>query len=78
MIASTVRRLGRAFAIGKVGVLGLGGRDVADGREQAAVVVPVDPSERLPLDVAHDAPRAEGVDDLGLEEADDAFGQALS
>ena len=65
------------FDIGEVGVLGFGGWDVADGREQASVVVPVDPLERLPLDIAHGAPLAEGVDDLGLEEADDAFGERI-
>ena len=65
------------FDIAEVGVLGLGGWGVADGREQAAVVLPVDPSEGLPLDVAQGAPWAEDVDDLGLEQADDAFGERV-
>ena len=63
------------FVVGVVGGLGLGGRNVADAGEQSAVVVPVDPSAGFPLDVAHGLPRPEGVDDLGLEAADEALCQ---
>ena len=61
----------------EVGLFGLGGGDVSDGGEQSAFVVPVNPSQRLPLDVAQGAPRPESVDDLDLEEAEDAFGERV-
>lgn len=49
------------------------GRDVSDGAEHAAIVVPVDPAEGFPFDLAHGFPRPEAVDDLCLEQADDRF-----
>jgi hypothetical protein len=47
---------------------------VADVREQAAVVEPVDPFERGVFDRLEAAPGAAAVDDLGLEEAVDRLG----
>ena len=43
----------------------------------ARVVIPVDPFQRFPLDLADGFPRAEELDNLGLEEPDDAFGQGI-
>jgi hypothetical protein len=60
-----------------VSLLGLGGRDVADGLEQAARVVPVDPFERGELDLLEAAPRPASADDLGLEEAVDRLGEGF-
>lgn len=44
---------------------------------QAFGVVPVDPFQGFPFDLSHRLPWAEEVDDLGLEQADDAFGQSV-
>ena len=44
------------------------GGDVSDGAEQAAVVIPIDPFQRFPLDVADGFPGAELVDDLRFED----------
>ena len=41
------------------------------------VVIPVDPFEGFPLDFTHRFPWADLIDDLGLEEADDAFGEGI-
>ena len=44
---------------------------------QAGVVIPVDPFQGFPLDLANGFPGAEELDDLGFEQADDAFGQSI-
>ena len=54
------------------------GRDVSAGGEKAAVVIPIDPFKGFPLDFAHRFPRADLVDDLGLEQADDTFYQSVA
>lgn len=56
---------------------GLGGRDVADRAEQAAVVVPVDPVHRGDFDGLQAAPWSPPVDHLGLEQADRGFGEGI-
>ena len=55
--------------IGIVGGFGLGGQDVADGLEQPAVVVAVDPFERGVLDGLKRSPWPVPPDDLSLLEA---------
>ena len=55
--------------VGIVGGFGLGGQDVADGLEQPAVVVPVDPFERGILDGLKRSPWPVPPDDLSLLEA---------
>ena len=57
---------------------GLWGRDVADQREQVAVVVPVDPLQGGILDRLEGAPRSAPVDYLRLEQAVDRLRRALS
>ena len=52
-------------------------RDVSDRAEKAAVVIPIDPFEGFPFDLAHRFPWADLVDDLGFEQADDTFGQGI-
>jgi len=52
-------------------------RDVSDGAMQTLVVVPVDPFQGFPLDLAHGLPGAEEVDHLGFEQADDALCQGI-
>lgn len=52
-------------------------RDIADGAVQPLRVVPADPFEGFPFDLADRLPRAEEVDDLGLEQSDDAFSQGV-
>ena len=44
---------------------------------QAFGVVPVDPFQGFPFDLSHRLPRPEEVAHLGLEEANDAFGQGV-
>ena len=44
---------------------------------QAGVVIPVDPFQGFPFDLTNRLPGAEELDDLGLEQADDAFGQSI-
>lgn len=56
---------------------GLGGRDMPDGFEQAAVVEPVHPFERGELDGLEVAPRAGASDHLGLEETVDGLGEGV-
>ena len=57
--------------------LGLGGRNVADRLEEAAVVEPVHPFEGGELDGVQRAPGPAAADDLGPEQADDALGQSI-
>jgi len=52
-------------------------RDVADGAVQAGVVVPVDPFHGFPFDLINGLPEAEELDDRGVEQADDAFGEVV-
>lgn len=59
------------------GVLRFGGGDVSDGAVQALGVVPVDPFQGFPFDLCRRFPGTEEVDDLGLEQADDALGQGV-
>jgi len=63
--------------LGIVARFGLGGRDIPDGFEQAAGVEPVDPFEGGELDGFERSPRATLMDDLGLEQADDRFGESI-
>ena len=60
-----------------VGGFGLGGWDVAEGREQAAIVESIDPFEGGELDGLEGASRSALVDDLGLAEAVDGLGQGI-
>jgi hypothetical protein len=73
----SLRRHGAGLQFGVVAFLGLCGRDVADGLEQAAVVVPVDPFERGELDRLEAAPWPASADDLGLEETVDRLGECV-
>jgi hypothetical protein len=63
--------------LGIIACFGLGGRDISDGFEQAAVVEPVDPFERGEFDGLDAAPRSAPVNDLGLVEAVDRFGESV-
>ena len=73
----------RDLKLGVVGGFRLGGRNAADGREQAPVVVPIDPFERGELDALKGAPWTTPMDHFGLEQADetlvqlDAFDKSL-
>ncbi len=57
--------------------LGLCWRAVSDGLKQATVVEPVDPFQGFPLDRISGFPRAQAMDDLGFELADDRFRQGI-
>lgn len=57
--------------------LGLGWRNVPDRAQKAAVVEPVEPFLRLPFHGVRRFPRYQAVDHLGLEDADDRFGQRV-
>ena len=59
------------------GVLHFLRRSVADGAVSPLCVVPVDPLRGFPLDPGHGFPRAEELDDLGPEQANDAFHQGV-
>ena len=59
------------------GVLHFLRRSVAYGAVSPLCVVPVDPLQGFPLDPGHGFPRAEELDDLGPEQADDAFRQGI-
>ncbi len=75
-----VQRLGCIFSSVQVCVeclLCFVRRDVADGAMQAGVVVPVDPFQGFPFDLTNGLPGSEGLDELGLEQADDAFGEGV-
>ena len=60
-----------------VELLELDWRDIADGREQPAVVEPIDPFEGLELHVLEVAPRAALADELCLVKANDRLGQIV-
>ena len=53
------------------------GGPVADGAVSPLCVVPADLLQGFPLDPGHGFPRAEELDDLGPEQADDAFRQGI-
>ena len=57
--------------------LGFGGRDIADGLEEPAIVEPVDPFEGSELDRLEAAPWAAPMDHLGFVEAVDGFGEGI-
>jgi hypothetical protein len=56
---------------------GLGGRDVADGSEQAVVVEPVDPAQRRHFDCRSGRPRPLPPDHLGFIEAVDGLSEGV-
>ena len=66
------------------------GWDVSDWAKKSAVVIPIDPFQGFPFDLAHRFPRADLVDalpgkrlpsiaekDLSFEQADDTFSQCI-
>ena len=59
------------------GVLHFPRWSVADGAVSPLCVVPTDLLQGFPLDPGHGFPRAEELDDLGPEQADDAFRQSI-
>ena len=63
--------------LGIVARLGFGGRDIADGLEEAPVVEPVDRFEGGELHRLGMAPRAATADNLSLEQADDRLGESV-
>ena len=65
---------GRLFQCGIEVGLCFGGRDAADGLEEASVIEPVDPFEGGELD---GSPGPAPVDHLGLVESVDALGQGI-
>ena len=58
-------------------LLGFGGRDVADGFEQAAMVEPVDPFEGRIFDGLERPPWSSPMNNLGLVKAIDRLGQRV-
>ena len=60
-----------------VAFLGFGRRYVADGLQEPSVVEPVDPFQRRELDGLQAAPWPAPVDQLGLVEAVDSFGESI-
>ena len=41
------------------------------------IVIPIDPFQGLPFDLAHGFSQADLVDDLGFEQADDTFSKSI-
>ena len=62
---------------GEVAFLGFGRRDEADGLQKPAIVEPVHPLEGCALDGLEVAPRSASMDDLGLVETVDRFGEGV-
>ena len=62
---------------GVIALLGFGRRDVADRREEPAVVKPVHPFECGVLNSFKGSPRSSPVDDLGLVKTVDRLGQGV-
>jgi hypothetical protein len=62
---------------GVVAFLGFGRRDVASGLQEPASVEPVDPCQRRDLDSFEVPPGTAPMDDLGLVEAIDRFGEGI-
>ena len=60
-----------------VSFFGLGGRNVSDGLQKAAVVEPIDPFERGELHGFEVAPWSSPMDDLGLVKTVDRFGESI-
>ena len=60
-----------------VAFLGFGRWYVADGREEPAIVEPVDPFERGVFNGLEGSPRTSSVDHLGLVKAVDRLGQGV-
>ena len=60
-----------------ISVFGFGWRHVTDGLEQPLVVEPVDPFQCRVFDGFEGSPRPPPMDDLGLVEAVDGFGQGV-
>ena len=63
--------------LGIVARLGFGGRDIADGLEEAPMVEPVHPFESRELHCLGMTPGAAPADHLGLEQADDRLGESI-
>ena len=62
---------------GEVAFLSFGRRDEADGLQKPAIVEPVHPLESCELDGLEVPPRPASMDDLGLVEAVDRFGEGV-
>src|SRR3984957_3481062 len=62
---------------GVVAFLSFGRRDVADGLQQPAIVEPVHPLQGRKLDGLERAPWSASMDDLGLVETVDRFGEGV-
>jgi hypothetical protein len=75
-LACILRGHQRDLKLSVVSGFRLGGRNAADGREQAPVV-PIDPFERGELDALKGAPWTTPMDHVGLEQADDSFRQGI-
>src|SRR3982074_630727 len=71
------RRHGGFSHHGVVALLGFSRRDVADRLQQPAIVEPVHPFERCELDGFHGPPRSPSMDNLGLVETIDGFGEGI-
>ena len=65
--------LGEGGVLTVVGGFEFGGRNVAAGLEEPAVVEPVDVVQGGQLDLLSGAPGAAGLDQFGLVQADDRF-----
>jgi len=63
--------------LGIVARFGFSGRHVADRFEQPTVIEPIHPFEGSELDGFERPPRTTPMDDLGLEQADDRFGESI-
>ena len=63
--------------LGIVACLGFGGRDIADGLEEAPMVEPVHPFQGGKLDRLGVAPGTAPSNHLGLEQADDRLGESI-
>ena len=68
---------GWLFQRGVVAFLGFGRRDVADELQQPAIVEPVHPLQGRELDGLERAPWSASMDDLGLVETVDRFGEGV-
>lgn len=64
-------------ALGVAAILGFGRRNVAYGLQEPAIVEPVDLGERRELDGFEGSPRTTPMDDFGLVEAVDRFGESV-
>ena len=71
------RRYGDVLGLSIVARFGLGGRDIADGLEQAPVVEPVHPFQGGEFDGLQGAPWPAASDHFGLVEAVDRLGQGV-